>query len=299
MQALYTPKQVAKAIGVSESSLKRWCDRGLIKMEKTVGGHRRLPVSEVLRFLRESGHSVVDPEIIGLPSISGQGERVIERSRSNFRQALLEGKEEVARRVIYDLFLSKISLRTIIDDVLVGAFIEIGESWECGHVDVFEERRGCQIAQRILYELGSSMPSLRPNAPTAIGATGPGDQYSLATTCVELVLRDLGWQATSLGSNLPFASMHAAIRKIKPKLFWLSVSFIENETEFVTGFNQLYQIASEQGAAVLLGGRAISGDLRQKLRYSCYADNMQHLEAFAKTQYVMPVDIGYEFDETE
>jgi predicted site-specific integrase-resolvase len=29
-RGLLTPKQVARAIGVSESSLKRWCDKGVL-----------------------------------------------------------------------------------------------------------------------------------------------------------------------------------------------------------------------------------------------------------------------------
>jgi excisionase family DNA binding protein len=65
MKELITPKQVARAIGVSESSLKRWCDRGLIPTVRTAGGHRRLPISGVLSYLRETGHEMVRPELLG------------------------------------------------------------------------------------------------------------------------------------------------------------------------------------------------------------------------------------------
>ena len=47
MKTTISPRQVARAIGVGESTLKRWCDRGLIPMLKTAGGHRRLAVSDV------------------------------------------------------------------------------------------------------------------------------------------------------------------------------------------------------------------------------------------------------------
>lgn len=62
-----SPKQVARAIGVSEASLKRWCDKGKLTLTKTAGGHRRLHVSSVLRFLKDSGRELVRPEILGLP----------------------------------------------------------------------------------------------------------------------------------------------------------------------------------------------------------------------------------------
>ena len=38
MNELVSPKQVAHAMGVSESSLKRWCDQGLIPTVRTAAG---------------------------------------------------------------------------------------------------------------------------------------------------------------------------------------------------------------------------------------------------------------------
>ena len=66
---LVSPKQVARAIGVSESSLKRWCDQGLIKTVRTAGGHRKMDIAEVLRYVREQDHKLVSPEILGLPPV--------------------------------------------------------------------------------------------------------------------------------------------------------------------------------------------------------------------------------------
>ncbi|REJ65407.1 MAG: helix-turn-helix domain-containing protein [Planctomycetota bacterium] len=50
MNDLLTPKQVARAISISESSIKRWCDRGAIATQYTPGGHRRIPLSGLLEF---------------------------------------------------------------------------------------------------------------------------------------------------------------------------------------------------------------------------------------------------------
>ena len=42
MKPLLSPKELADAIGVSESSIKRWVDNGEIQATKTSGGHRRI-----------------------------------------------------------------------------------------------------------------------------------------------------------------------------------------------------------------------------------------------------------------
>ena len=35
--------------------------------------------------------------------------------------------------------------------------------------------------------------------------------------------------------------------------------------------------------AFVLGGSALNEEIRQKMKYSAYCDNMQHLEVFAET----------------
>ncbi|MBK6463401.1 MAG: helix-turn-helix domain-containing protein [Myxococcales bacterium] len=59
-----SPREVAKALGVSESAVKRWCDDGLLPFERTPGGHRRVPSHAVLRFAREHGRGIRDGSVL-------------------------------------------------------------------------------------------------------------------------------------------------------------------------------------------------------------------------------------------
>ncbi len=165
MEKLVTPKQVAQAIGVSESSLKRWCDKGLIQTVRTAGGHRRLPVHGVVQFLRDSGQKLVRPELLGLPSTTGQGEMVIERAAEGVVEALVAGDEQRCRRLVFDLYLAGQSACSICDLVLAPAFHEIGRLWGCGDVAVYRERRACEITLRALYDLRQMIPPLPSEAP--------------------------------------------------------------------------------------------------------------------------------------
>ena len=89
-----TPRQLAQAFGVSEASIKRWCDRGVIRAERTEGGHRRIERSEAVAYARRSGRQMVHPEILGLPPIAGPTELSLRRSVAELTDALATGDRE-------------------------------------------------------------------------------------------------------------------------------------------------------------------------------------------------------------
>jgi methanogenic corrinoid protein MtbC1 len=279
---LVSPKQVARAIGVSESSLKRWCDQGLIKTIRTAGGHRKMAIAEVLRYLRERGQALVEPELLGLPALSPRAIAGLTNSRPRFVEALLAGDESVARQIVFDLYLAKHAHSVIFDEVFAVALGEIGNRWASHEVDVYQERRACEVALNILSDL-RRVQHVPEKKWLAIGGTIEGDQYALPSAMVELVLRDCGFYATSLGNSIPFASLINAIASTQPKLFWLSVSHIREGLNFVAEFTELSRACSAEGAALVVGGRALTEDLRQRMTYAAFCDTMQHLESFAQT----------------
>lgn len=50
---LLTLKEAKKMLAVSTSTIQRWDREGKIKCIRTVGGRRRIPLSEVQRLLKE------------------------------------------------------------------------------------------------------------------------------------------------------------------------------------------------------------------------------------------------------
>lgn len=282
MNQLLSPKQVAAAIGASESSLKRWCDQGLLTTVKTAGGHRRIPVQEALRFVREQNLSVVEPQILAMTAIDNRKARRIENCAERLAEGLLANNEQACHAIVFELFLAGQLVSQIFDEVIAVAFRMIGEKWECHEADVYQERCSCQIALRILHEL-RSLQTPPSSALVALGATIEGDQYSLPVTMSEIVLRSVGWNAQLLGSSIPFDSVAKAIQQLKPEMFWLSVSFVPDERAFIAGFNRLFEAASKTNTAVVVGGRALTTEIRTRLRYSAFCDTMRHLEEFAKT----------------
>lgn len=282
MNQLLSPKQVAEAIGASESSLKRWCDQGLLTTVKTAGGHRRIPIQEVLRFVREQNHAVVEPHILSLPATTDRKARRTERSAERLTEALLSNNELACHAILFGLFLAGESVSSIFDVVVATAFRSIGDKWECHEAEVYQERFSCQIMLRLLHELRSKQVTPNPKF-VALGATIEGDQYVLPVTMAEIVLRSVDWDARLLGTSIPFDSIVKAVETHSPALVWLSVSFIADESAFIRGFHRLSAAASKNKTAIVVGGRALTPEIRMQLSYSAYCDTMRHLEEFGKT----------------
>lgn len=285
MRSALTPKQVARAIGVSEASLKRWCDKGLLVSTRTVGGHRRLPLSGVIAFLRQSQRPIVRPEVLGLPASTGTGETVIARAQPMAQQALETGDRDQLRRVVFDLYLAGHSVATICDRIIAHSFHNIGDRWQHRELEIFEERRACEVCVQILHEWSSYLPTPAQGAPVAFGGTLSPDPYQIPTTMVSLVLRELGWAAESYGTLLPAPTLVSAIHRGQPRLFWLSVSYVASPEAFVSDYATLFDAASAEGSALVVGGQALTPALRDQMQYSAYCDNLHHLVAFAQTLY--------------
>ena len=281
MTELLTPRQVALAIGVSEASIKRWCDKGVLPMVRTAGGHRRLATSSVMRFLRESGRAAVRPEVLGLPSIAGRGEPTLGRACRRFREILEAGDEEAARRTVLDLYLAGHPTHVIFDRVIAPAFHEIGDRWGHGETEVYQEHRAVEVCARALLALRDALAPA--TGPKAIGGTLEGDPYTLAGVMAEVVLRENGWSSQFIGPAHPTATLCEAIREVRPKLFYLSHSPPMPLETLVGSYSPIYKVAIECGCAVVVGGRALTPEIRAALEFSSCADNMAHLVGYVRS----------------
>lgn len=281
MKNSFTPKEIANALRASESSVKRWCDKGAIPASYTVGGHRRIALSGLVSFLKTSGRQLADPESLKLPPPASREMASTDRIVDSLIQALLMGDEQRCKQLVVSLYLAEYSLAKICDTVFAPLMTTVGEEWACGQVEVYQERRGCEILSRLLHDLRQFLPTRSSDAPLAIGGTVEEDHYMLATNMAELVLREAGWNAVSLGTNLPFATMSAAIIEHRPRIFWISTSHLIDEEAFLTGYGNLHD---EFGldVAFVVGGRALHESLRRKMHFAAYCDNMQHLANFAR-----------------
>lgn len=280
--------QAAAALGVSVSTVKRWVDEEVLPAHKTAGGHRKLLRAEVLALARQGELPRRDLAALTVASRRHQS-MDLEADGAAFLEALLEEKGNGASAIIRRAHDSGLAVETIADRIVAPAMAQVGRQWETARIDVWQEHRATQRCAAALYDLKEVLDSrAERNRPVAVGGAPEGDPYLLSTLLAQLVLLDAGWEAVNLGPNTPLPSLAKAVRVLRPRLLWLSISHLMNASEFIAAYQDLYRAAERSGAAVAVGGQALTEALRSSIPYTTHGDGLSHLAAFARTLHPRP-----------
>ncbi len=275
--------EVARALGVGVSTVKRWVDDGILPAHKTAGGHRKLLLSDVLRLVH--GSKFPRLELSGLEFIAEGHGGIDPTTRSRqLLGALKRGDRDAVRSLIQGAYQSGVAVETLADFVIAPAMHQIGHAWEIGRIDVLHEHRGTQLCAAALYELKAILDAQAASErPLAVGGSPEHDHYVLANFLAELVLLSLGWRVIALGPHTPLSSFRLALTELRPRLLWISISQLTDQERFLAEYQELYQEAERAGAAIAVGGRALTEPLRSAMPYTCYGDGLRHLAAFARS----------------
>jgi MerR family transcriptional regulator, light-induced transcriptional regulator len=276
--------EVARALGVGVSTVKRWVDEEILPAHKTPGGHRKLLLSDVLRLVKEGDFPQLNLSRLQFAAET-QGDVDPKALSQLLVTALKGGDGDAVRSLLQGGYQAGIAMETLADFVIAPAMNHLGHEWEKGRIQVLHEHRGTQLCVSVLYELKAVL-ELKANRdrPLAVGGSPEQDHYVLANLLAEMVLLDAGWRAIDLGPHTPLASFRQAIAELRPRMLWLSVSQLVDRDRFLTEYRQLYDEAEHAGVAVAIGGRALMNDtIRSEMPYTCYGDGLRHLAAFARS----------------
>jgi MerR family transcriptional regulator, light-induced transcriptional regulator len=274
-----SPRELASAVGVSESSLKRWADEGRVVVERTAGGHRRIALAEAAQFIRRSGLTPVRPEVLGLGTPdAAAADRPDAADR--LYDVLLEDRAAEALGLLTSLYLNGASLGWICDEVVRLALARIGELWQHDELGIVVEHRAVDTCWRGLEQLRTLLPTPR-QAPVAVGGAVSGDVYRLPTAMAALVLAEAGYTALDLGADVPAAALAAAARLHEPELVWLSASVAPVDPREVA--RGLAEVVDLLGAGALVaGGRAVAQLPLPPVATAQKLGSLSELAAFAR-----------------
>jgi excisionase family DNA binding protein len=283
MKSALSPKELARAIGVSESSLKRWVDEGVIAATRTSGGHRRIPRNAALAFARDHGYPLVRPDLLGLDEV-GSPAGADRGPATTLHAALREGRAADARRLLVSRFVDGESVASLIDGDMAPAMRALGELWQHDEAGIFIEHRAVDICTQILDRLRSLLPQPGADAPLAVGGAPEEDPYTLPSLMAATVLAAEGWRTMNLGAHAPASVLARAAADHRARLVWLALSVmggyrgVSRETRAVA---DAMRAAGSDGVLVV-GGPACRESGARPPEPARFAESMPELAGLAR-----------------
>lgn len=276
-----TTKDVAALLLVSEATVKRWADDGLLLPKKTVGGHRRFSIQSVARFRREQGIAPNAPS-----SAKPARKKTVPGklpSAESFSELLLSDNEAEAAAQLIDAYLQNNTLATIFDETITSSMHRVGDLWFNGTITIADEHLATRVMLTALQSLRGIVVPGQATGLKAITCGIEGDLHELPVHLAELMLESEGWDIWNLGPNTPLFTLRDMVAQKKPDLVSISARSIVDLDRATTEYAQLRKVMEKINATTVLGGEVFRDlNLRQRFPAEFYAESFAGLSAFVK-----------------
>lgn len=279
-----TTKEVARLCRVSDATVKRWEDAGLIKSQRTGGGHRRFQAEEVARFQREQN--------LGLKATNDDASiiRTTARRRTNNFQSdsalfhsLIEGCDQEAANVLIEAHLHGKLLPEIFDELICPAMRQIGELWYNGELTITQEHIATRVAGSAIGKLRNVLSFADANGGLAMCCALEGDLHELPTYLAQTILENEGWEVLNFGANTPLYSLAEEIAGQPPELICISATIIGDFERLSRDYKVITEHAGKLKIPIILGGRAFADEqIRRRFPAALYARSFGEIARFSE-----------------
>ena len=264
--------ELARRVDVSPEVLRAWERRyQLLKPARTAGGFRLYSNADEARVRSmqahmERGLSAAQAARAALSERAGTealepSSQVPPVTLEGERRALadsLSSYDEAAAQAAIDRLLARLSLDTVLADVVIPLLREVGEGWEAGSVSVGQEHFASHVIRGRLMALARGWD--QGLGPRAVLACAPGERHDLGLVCHALALRGRGWRISYMGADTPVAAIDETVDVINPAAV-VVVAEMENRLEPHTA-----ELAALSAKAILaIGGRGTDAVLAERL----------------------------------
>ena len=280
----FTTIEVARLCRVSDATVKRWEEAGILKSERTSGGHRRFRAEEVARFQREQG--------LGMKQSHGDEsvKRTTNRVRDNkiysdwiFLQSLIDGGEEAATKFLISEHLKGMPLTEIIDHHICPAMQQIGELWHREEISVSQEHLATRTAVSAIYKLRNVLPILEIRNKLAICCAMEGDLHELPTLLAQIAVENEGLEVINFGAATPLYCMADEVVRHSPDFVCISATVINDLERLTRDYKDFREKISSLKIPVILGGRVFKDEnLRKRFKSEFYARNFTDVAEYAR-----------------
>jgi excisionase family DNA binding protein len=283
-----TSKEAARLLGVSEASVKRWADSGLLPTVKTAGGHRRFRPEDVAVFrrrnLHETGRSSARTSVSATQAAVAPLRDPVKHKEtaSLLYDVLVAGHAEEAAAILVSLHLDGVGVALLADELLCPAMRRVGDLWHQGELSVAQEHVATRVALEALQALRSSLHAREAHGRRAVCCAAEDDFHELPVQVAALTLEANGWEVVNLGTSTPFYALAEAIGRFTPHIVCVASTILEGLDRAAREYADARRVAARSGARMVLGGAGFAGeDVRRRFPAELYAEDFRQLEEFA------------------
>lgn len=280
----FTTIEVARLCRVSDATVKRWGEAGLLKSERTRGGHRRFRAEEVARFQRDQGLGLKQSH--GDESVRKKTNRTRYKkvhSDSIFLQSLIDGGEEAATNFVVTAHLEGKPLTEIIDRLICPAMQEIGELWHREEISVAQEHLATRTVISAIYKLRSTLPVPEMKNALVVCCAMEGDLHELPALLAQITVENEGVEVVNFGAATPLYCLADEIVRYSPNFVCISAAVINDLERLSRDYKDFREKIAKLGIPILLGGRVFDDEhIRNRFKSDFYPRNFTDVAEFAR-----------------
>lgn len=281
-----TTRQLSRVWLVSEATIKRWADAGQLKSSRTVGGHRRFPLAEVMRFQTERGLGAATAGVAAPAASAAAAESETfdaGQAAERFFEAVRRGRAGEATALLLEAHMLGAGLDTIFDTVVAPSLRRVGDLWYGEEMSVADEHLATSTATRAVESLAASTRRAGAKAGAAVCCAAEEEMHTLPVLCAQAVLEGAGWDVRNLGGHTPFFALAEYVERHRPALVCVSATLQRELEHNARDYAQLSAAARTCGARVVLGGEGFrAAAVRARFSADLHAENFRDLSAFVR-----------------
>lgn len=229
---------VERDTGLSKDVLRVWERRyGFPMPDRDVNGERSYSSEQVerLRLIKRlmdqgyrPGKLIATPseELLALGTCrakSAQGEPTVEDGELSDLLGLIKRHEAVVYQQTMQQRLARQGLQSFIQNTVAPLTQKVGELWEQGQFEVFEEHLFTELTKRLLRQVIATLPA-GPRSPRILLTSVPEEPHILGLLMLESLLALEGAECIPLGAEMPTDEISRAAKAHQADIVALSFS---------------------------------------------------------------------------
>ncbi|MDF1617784.1 helix-turn-helix domain-containing protein [Petrocella sp. FN5] len=237
-------KELGDRLGVGQTTIANY--------EKGV----RFPTGDLLKRIGEVLNVSID-QLMGHQVVNTAEEPVdLKAFKEKLKKCLIEGNEQEALYMIWQLNPSKDNILIIYEEILLKIMVDIGEMWERGEVNVAVEHFATQVVHKILSMMSTITGEVPKGKYSVLCMSLNSEPHTVGMRMISEYFSLLGITPYYIGTSVPTDSVIMMLKNKKVNILALSATM----SYHLDGMKNLIEVVkrdpSLKALKIIVGGQA-------------------------------------------